>query len=96
LILVRVIGVGVVSVFCRQITTFPSNICWRGYLSPSYVFCTFVKNKVGIAVWIHIWFSILFHWSSCLCPKTLLLELFNCTLHICWHVDSVKSALVGY
>jgi hypothetical protein len=30
----RVTGMNLVSVFCRQITTFPSNICWRGYLFP--------------------------------------------------------------
>jgi hypothetical protein len=31
-----------------------------------YIFGTFVKNEVGIVVWIHIWILILFHWSSCL------------------------------
>jgi hypothetical protein len=29
-----------------------------------YFFGAFVKNKVGIAVWIHIQVLILFHWSS--------------------------------
>jgi hypothetical protein len=43
-----------VSVFCRQITTFPSNIFEEAVFSLSYVFGTFVKNKVGIDVWIHI------------------------------------------
>jgi uncharacterized membrane protein len=34
-----------VSVFCRKITTVPST---------SYILGIFVKNKMGITVWIHI------------------------------------------
>jgi hypothetical protein len=44
-----------VSFSCRWITTFPNNICGRGCLSPSYIFGTFVKNEVGVVVWVHIW-----------------------------------------
>jgi hypothetical protein len=43
-----------VSVFCRQITTFPNNFVEEAVFSPLYIFGTFVKNKVSIAVWIHI------------------------------------------
>jgi hypothetical protein len=32
LVLVWLTGMGVVSVFCREIITSPSNICWRGCL----------------------------------------------------------------
>jgi hypothetical protein len=44
-----------VSVFCRQIPTFPSTIFEEAVFSPSYVFGTFVKNKMGVDVWIHVW-----------------------------------------
>jgi hypothetical protein len=44
-----------VSVFCRQITTFPATFVEEAVFSPSYAFGTFVKNMVGIAAWIHIW-----------------------------------------
>jgi hypothetical protein len=43
-----------VSVFCRQITTFPKNIVEEAVFSPLYIFGAVVKNEVGIAVWIHI------------------------------------------
>jgi hypothetical protein len=50
-----VIDVDLVSVFCRWLTTFPSNIrVEEAVFSPSYIFGTFVKNEVDIAVWIHI------------------------------------------
>jgi hypothetical protein len=48
------IGMNVVSVFCRQITTFAATFIEEAVYSPLYVFGAFVKNKVGIAVWIHI------------------------------------------
>jgi hypothetical protein len=45
-----------VSVSCRQVTTFPSNICWRVCLfSIVFFFGNFVKNEVGIVLWINIW-----------------------------------------
>jgi hypothetical protein len=34
---------------------FPATLVEEAVFSPLYVFGTFVKNKVGIAVWIHIW-----------------------------------------
>jgi hypothetical protein len=34
---------------------FPVTFVEEAVFSPWYVFGTFVKNKVGIAVWIHIW-----------------------------------------
>jgi hypothetical protein len=43
-----------VSVFCRQIFSLPATFVEEAFFSPLYVFGTFVKNKVGIAVWIHI------------------------------------------
>jgi hypothetical protein len=39
-----------VSVFCRQITTFSSSFVEEAIFSPLYVVAAFVKNKVGIAV----------------------------------------------
>jgi hypothetical protein len=30
-------------------------MCWRGCLSPWYIFGTIFINVVGIVVWIHIW-----------------------------------------
>jgi hypothetical protein len=44
-----------VSVFCRKITIFPAIFVEEAVYSPLHVFGTFVKNKVGIAVWLHIW-----------------------------------------
>jgi hypothetical protein len=49
-----VIDIGLVSVFCRQITTFLATFVEEAVYSPLYVFGDFVKNKIGIAVWIHI------------------------------------------
>jgi hypothetical protein len=43
-----------VSVFCRK-ALFPATFIEKAVFSPSYIFGDFVKNKVGIAVWIHIW-----------------------------------------
>jgi hypothetical protein len=43
-----------VSVFCRQIILFPATFVEEVVFSSSYVFGTFVKNKVVIAVWFHI------------------------------------------
>jgi hypothetical protein len=53
-----------VSVFCRQITTFPATFVEEAVYSPLYVFGAFVKNKVGIAGGLISRSSILFHWSS--------------------------------
>jgi hypothetical protein len=43
------------SVFCKHITTFSATFVEEAVFSLSYVFGAFVKNMVGIAVWIHIW-----------------------------------------
>jgi hypothetical protein len=43
-----VIGMDLVSLF-------PATFVEEAANYPSYVFGAFVKNKVGIAVWIHIW-----------------------------------------
>jgi hypothetical protein len=43
-----------VSIFCRHFF-FPATFVEEAIYSPLYVFGAFVKNKVGIAVWIHIW-----------------------------------------
>jgi hypothetical protein len=48
-----VTGKDLVSVFCR-IATFPAPFVEEAVFSPSYVFGAFVKDKGGIAVWIHI------------------------------------------
>jgi hypothetical protein len=45
-----------VSISCRWITTFPATFVEEAVFSPSYIFGTFVKNEVGIVVWIHIQF----------------------------------------
>jgi hypothetical protein len=45
---------GLVSVFYRQITTFPATLVEEAVYSPLYVFGAIVKNKVDIAVWIHL------------------------------------------
>jgi hypothetical protein len=47
-------GMNLVSVFCRKITTFPATFLEEAVFSPLYVFGVFVKNKVSIAVWIHM------------------------------------------
>jgi hypothetical protein len=44
-----------VSVFCKQIGTFPTTFVEEAVFSQSYVFGIFVKNKMGIAFCIHIW-----------------------------------------
>jgi hypothetical protein len=38
----------------RWITTYPAAFVEEAVFSPLYVFDPFVKNKVGIVVWIHI------------------------------------------
>jgi hypothetical protein len=43
-----------VSAFGRQIPLFPAKFVEEAVFSSVYVFGDFVKNKVGIAVWIHI------------------------------------------
>jgi hypothetical protein len=43
-----------VLVSCRRITTFPIAFVEEAVFSPSYIFGPFVKNKVGMVVWIHI------------------------------------------
>jgi hypothetical protein len=54
-------GMDLVSVFYRQIATFPVTFVDEADFSPSYVFSTFVKNKVGVG---YPGSSILFHSSS--------------------------------
>jgi hypothetical protein len=44
-----------VSVFCREMPCFPATFVEDTVVSPSYVFLAFVKNKVAIALWIHMW-----------------------------------------
>jgi hypothetical protein len=39
-----------VSVFCRQYPVFPATFVEEAAFSPSYIFGSFVKNWVGIAV----------------------------------------------
>jgi hypothetical protein len=43
-----------VSVFCRQITLSPARFVEEAGFSTLYVFGSLAKNKVGVAVWIHI------------------------------------------
>ena len=38
----------------------------KAIISPLNWFCSFVKNLLGILVWIYFWVSILFYWSMCL------------------------------
>jgi hypothetical protein len=40
----------VVSVFCRQIPLFPATFAEKVVYSPLYIFGTYVKHKVGIAM----------------------------------------------
>jgi hypothetical protein len=63
------IGMDVFSVFCRQITKFSATSVKEAVYSPSYVFGAFVKNKIGIAVWLHIWvlYSVPLVFISVLC-----------------------------
>jgi hypothetical protein len=48
---------------------FPATFVKEAVYSPLYVFVAFVKNKVGIAVWIHIWvlYSVPLVFMSALC-----------------------------
>jgi hypothetical protein len=43
-----------VSVSCRWQPLFPAAFVEEAVFFPSYIFGTFVKNEVGIVVWIHI------------------------------------------
>jgi hypothetical protein len=40
-----------VSVFCRQIFSFPATFVEEAVFSPWYIFGGFVKNQVGVATW---------------------------------------------
>jgi hypothetical protein len=62
-----------VSVFCRQITLFPARFAEEAGFSPLYMFGTFVKNKVGVAVWIHI--QVLYSVPLVFCASTMLVLL---------------------
>jgi hypothetical protein len=54
--LYRVKDTDVVSIFCRQISSLPTNICEEAVFS----------QKLGrLSCMIHSWVFILFHWSSC-------------------------------
>jgi hypothetical protein len=51
---------------------FPAIFVEEADFSPSYVLGSFVKNELGIVVWIHIWvlYSVLLH--VCVCASTML------------------------
>jgi hypothetical protein len=57
-----------------QISSFPRNFVEEAIYSPLYVFGAFVKNKVGIAVWIHIQilYSVPLVFIICFCASTML------------------------
>jgi hypothetical protein len=55
--LCRVKDTDLVSVFCMQISVFPSTYMEETIFSPSFVFGAFVRNQVGIAAWFHTWVS---------------------------------------
>jgi hypothetical protein len=44
-----------VSVFCRQTSSFSAPFVEEAVFSPSYIFDDFVESQVGKMVWIHIW-----------------------------------------
>jgi hypothetical protein len=44
-----------VSVFCRLLTSFPRSFVEEAAISPSYIFSSFVKDKLLIVVFLHIW-----------------------------------------
>jgi hypothetical protein len=44
-----------VSVTCKQVTTLTATFVEEADIFPSYIFGTFVKNEMGIVVWILIW-----------------------------------------
>jgi hypothetical protein len=60
--LYRVKDIDLVSVFCMQISSFPSNICWRGCLFSIVCFGQLCQKSGGFISGS----SILFHQSSCL------------------------------
>jgi hypothetical protein len=50
-----VIGLDLVSVFLQLLEKFfPTTFVGEAIVSPSYVLGAFVKDKVGVVVWIHI------------------------------------------
>jgi hypothetical protein len=61
LILVQVTNMDLISVFCRQIISFPSNICWRSCLFSIISFGTLIKNQVcfDVCVLIQVYFVLL-------------------------------------
>jgi hypothetical protein len=61
---------GSIPIFFRQLPLFPATFVEEAAFSPSYIFGTFVKNEVGIVVWIHIWvlYSVLLVFMSLFVP----------------------------
>jgi hypothetical protein len=51
----RVGDQNLVSVFCVWIYSFLTTTCWRGCLSPTYVFGSFVKTQMTVFVWAYFW-----------------------------------------
>ena len=48
-----------VSFFYKWLTSFPSTTVKEIVFSPLYIFASFVKEKVSISMWIHLWASYL-------------------------------------
>jgi hypothetical protein len=81
----RVKNMNISSVFYMQMSSFPSNICWRGYLFSIICFGSFVKNPVAVAVCL-LFCSIGLHVYFCASIMLfLLLWLFNivCEVRYC-------------
>jgi hypothetical protein len=45
----------VVSMFCMQISSFPSTIVEKTVSSPTYVFGNFLKNQLAGTLWAYFW-----------------------------------------
>jgi hypothetical protein len=65
LILVQVTNMDLISVFCRQIISFPSNIFEEAVFSLSYLLAPWSKIRC-VSMCVFLSRSILFYWSSCL------------------------------
>jgi hypothetical protein len=91
--LYRVTSMDLVSVFCRQIPSFPSNICRRGCLFSIISFWHLCENQVGVVAWIHICvlYFVPLVFISIFCASTMLfLSIWLCSIvwsQVLWYLQ---------
>jgi hypothetical protein len=85
--LYRVTNMELVSVFCMHISSFPSNICWRGCLFPIICFWHLCQKSGGhrcVDLYMGLYFILFIDLHICICAGTMLFLLL-CLYSIAWN-----------